>query len=123
MSDDYFALGWPGVTDGYYRFMFSPPVRDTTDVTAPTLVPFAVGYNKLFLTTPASHHQLFVAIHDSHVYAPVRYPRPYEWSSPATGKVYKYVVLKHPIRYTKLVDVAKDAFKELEPEKELEPDK
>jgi hypothetical protein len=37
--DDIFHIGWPGVTEGYIKYSMTHPV----------LMPFAMGFNKLFL--------------------------------------------------------------------------
>lgn len=44
--DDYMSVHWPGVTEGFYRFMNSQNRR---------LKPFAYFQNKLFLTTVSEH--------------------------------------------------------------------
>jgi hypothetical protein len=44
--DDYMSVHWPGVTEGFYRFMYSGNRR---------LRPFLYFQNKLFLTTVAEH--------------------------------------------------------------------
>jgi len=43
--DDYFNEAWPGVSEGTHRFF--------REQTSPTIIPFAVGGNKVFLTTPS----------------------------------------------------------------------
>jgi hypothetical protein len=44
--DDYMSVHWPGVTEGFYRFMYSQNRR---------LKPFLYFQNKLFLTTVSEH--------------------------------------------------------------------
>jgi len=44
--DDYMSVHWPGVTEGFYRFMGSQNRR---------LKPFLYFQNKLFLTTASEH--------------------------------------------------------------------
>ena len=44
--DDYMSVHWPGVTEGFYRFMYSGNRR---------LKPFLYFQNKLFLTTVSEH--------------------------------------------------------------------
>lgn len=44
--DDYMSVHWPGVTEGFYRFMYSGNRR---------LKPFLYFQNKLFLTTAPQH--------------------------------------------------------------------
>ena len=44
--DDYMSVHWPGVTEGFYRFMSSQNRR---------LKPFLYFQNKLFLTTASEH--------------------------------------------------------------------
>jgi len=44
--DDYMSVHWPGVTEGFYRFMYSQNRR---------LKPFLYFQNKLFLTTASQH--------------------------------------------------------------------
>jgi hypothetical protein len=44
--DDYMSVHWPGVTEGFYRFMYSQNRR---------LRPFLYFQNKLFLTTVSQH--------------------------------------------------------------------
>ena len=44
--DDYMSVHWPGVTEGFYRFMHTANRR---------LKPFAYFQNKLFLTTISEH--------------------------------------------------------------------
>jgi hypothetical protein len=44
--DDYMSVHWPGVTEGFYRFMYSQNRR---------LKPFLYFQNKLFLTTVSQH--------------------------------------------------------------------
>jgi hypothetical protein len=44
--DDYMSVHWPGVTEGFYRFMQSQNRR---------LKPFLYFQNKLFLTTVSEH--------------------------------------------------------------------
>ena len=55
--DDYMSVHWPGVTEGFYRFMHSGNRR---------LKPFLYFQNKLFLTTVSEHaaflHQFRTAI-------------------------------------------------------------
>ena len=47
--DDFFHCHWPEVTEGVGRFLDSNP----------TLVPFAMGYNKLFLSKISWQHRYF----------------------------------------------------------------
>jgi hypothetical protein len=47
--DDYMSVHWPGVTEGFYRFMYSGNRR---------LKPFLYFQNKLFLTTISEHASL-----------------------------------------------------------------
>ena len=44
--DDYMSVHWRGVTEGFYRFMYSQNRR---------LKPFLYFQNKLFLTTVSEH--------------------------------------------------------------------
>ena len=49
MVDDYFAEGWPGVSEGVHAFMLKqrPTSRERGTATVPTIVPFFVGFNKV----------------------------------------------------------------------------
>ena len=51
--DDYFNEEWPGVSEGTNRFLSGTPPRP--------LVPFAIGGNKLLLTTSTTHADRYVA--------------------------------------------------------------
>lgn len=57
MVDDYFAEGWPGVSEGVHTFMLTQSatnsVRSASGTTAsgtPRIVPFFVGFNKVLFT-------------------------------------------------------------------------
>jgi len=49
MVDDYFAEGWPGVSEGVHAFMLKQRAAslDRATWTVPTIVPFFVGFNKV----------------------------------------------------------------------------
>lgn len=53
--DDIFNYHWPGVIEGVIRFL----------LTAPTLVPFAIGYNKLLLCRLSYYRCYFEAMRTS----------------------------------------------------------
>jgi len=57
MVDDFFAEGWPGVSEGVHTFMLTQSatnsVRSANGTTAsgtPRIVPFFVGFNKVLFT-------------------------------------------------------------------------
>jgi hypothetical protein len=46
MVDDYFAEGWPGVSEGVHAFMLHHSSSGT-----PKVVPFFVGFNKVLFSS------------------------------------------------------------------------
>lgn len=49
MVDDYFAEGWPGVSEGVHAFMLHQRVSDANQAVSatPQIMPFFVGFNKV----------------------------------------------------------------------------
>jgi hypothetical protein len=49
MVDDYFAEGWPGVSEGVHAFMLHQRASDASQAVSatPQIMPFFVGFNKV----------------------------------------------------------------------------
>ena len=49
MVDDYFAEGWPGVSEGVHAFMLQQRATENHQTAQPNrkIVPFFVGFNKV----------------------------------------------------------------------------